>query len=312
MIKSRLELLNKSSESCEGISLLDSEEKNFPDRLILSKLEILLLKNCNVQGTCFLGMRELKVLSLTVAYDYTGVISLYALSSLKKLRALHLENFEDFSFLGNLRTLEILSLRGSKLNGLADELGSLKDLKMLDLTDCVVSSSFPLNFIRRLSQLEELYLPKSNMTNDIFLVIKFLTRLTRLYLCVSSLHFPPNFEFPELEIYKIYINNNTSFNGIFGATGYLEIAEVFPYNAVSQLLGNLESLQVKRIKDECVKCLTNKTQEKVSVSTILQNLKLVRIDDCRNLKVVFQMGEVEENEGPQCPLLSNLKILHLE
>ncbi|XP_052881077.1 disease resistance protein At4g27190-like [Gossypium arboreum] len=48
MIKSRLELLNKSSESCEGISLLDSEEKNFPDRLILSKLEILLLKNCNV------------------------------------------------------------------------------------------------------------------------------------------------------------------------------------------------------------------------------------------------------------------------
>ncbi|XP_017639834.2 probable disease resistance protein At5g47250 [Gossypium arboreum] len=133
MIKSRLELLNKSSESSKAISLLDSEKKKFPDRLMHSKLEILLLKNCDVQGTCFLGMRELKVLSLTVVDDYTGFISLYALMFLPKLRVLHLENFEDFSFLGDLRTLEILSLSGSKFEGLADELGRLENLKMLDL-----------------------------------------------------------------------------------------------------------------------------------------------------------------------------------
>ncbi|KAK5844320.1 hypothetical protein PVK06_000456 [Gossypium arboreum] len=47
----------------------------------------------------------------------------------------------------------------------------------------------------------------------------------------------------------------------------------------------------------------------MSVSTILQKLKLVRIYDCKNLKVVFQMEEVEENEAP---LLSNLKFLHLQ
>ncbi|KAH1120717.1 hypothetical protein J1N35_003877 [Gossypium stocksii] len=184
MIKSKLELLNKNLESCKAISLLDREEKNFPNRLILSKLEILLLNNCDVQGTCFLGMRELKVLSLTVVDGSTGVISLYALSSLQKLRALHLEEFEDFSYLGNLRTLEILSLSGSKFEGLADELGRLENLKMLDLTDfsCVVSSSFPPNVIRRLSQLEELYIRGLKIRNDIFLEIKFLTRLTRLIL----------------------------------------------------------------------------------------------------------------------------------
>ncbi|XP_040942764.1 uncharacterized protein [Gossypium hirsutum] len=314
MIKSRLELLNRSSESCKAISLLDSEEKNFPDRLILSKLEILLLKNCKVQGTCFLGMTELKVLSLEGS---TGVISLYALRFLPKLRALHLENFEDFMFLGNLITLEILSLRGSKFEGLANELGRLKDLKMLDLTNCKLFSSSSPNVIQRLSQLEELYL--SNTTNDIYLVIKSLTRLTRLNLWVSSLHFPPDFEFPELEKFNICIGYDGilflhSFDGrmslIFSAARSLDInQEVFPYNAVSQLLGNLESLVVSGIKDEYVECLTNKTQQKVSVSMILRNLKQVSIGYCSNLKVVFQMEEVEENEAP---LLSNLKILNLE
>ncbi|KAB2043801.1 hypothetical protein ES319_D01G044000v1 [Gossypium barbadense] len=304
MIKSRLELLNRSSESCKAISLLDSEEKNFPDRLILSNLEILLLKNCKVQGTCFLGMTELKVLSLEGS---TGVISLYALRFLPKLRALHLENFEDFMFLGNLITLEILSLSGSNFEGLANELGRLKDLKMLDLTNCKLFSSSSPNVIQRLSQLEELYL--SNTTNDIYLVIKSLTRLTRLNLLVSSLHFPPDFEFPELEEYNICINYG-KMSRIFNAAISLHInQEVFPYNAVSQLLGNLESLIVSGIKDEYLECLTNKTQPKVSVSMILRNLKQVSIGYCSNLKVVFQMEEVEENEAP---LLSNLKILDLE
>ncbi|KAB2043769.1 hypothetical protein ES319_D01G041900v1 [Gossypium barbadense] len=303
MIKSRLELLNRSSESCKAISLLDDKEKNFPDSLILSELEILLLKNCNVQGTCFLEMRELKVLSLTAVDGSTGVISLYALSSLQKLRALHLENFEDFSFLGKLTTLEILSLRHSKLKGLADELGRLKDLKILDLTDCAFSSSFSSNVIRRLSQLEELYL--SITTNDICLVS--LAKLTRLNLWV---YFPPEFEFPELENYNICINHSSSrLDNRFEEARSLKVETVFPYNAVSQLLGNLESLVVSGIKDEYVECLTNKTQQKVSVSMILRNLKRVTIKHCSNLKVVFQMEEVEENEAP---LLSNLKILRLE
>ncbi|PPR80323.1 hypothetical protein GOBAR_AA40391 [Gossypium barbadense] len=286
----------KSSESCNAISLLDSEEKKFPDGLMHSKLEILLLKNCNVQGTCFQEMRELKVLSLTIVEGSTGFISLYALKYLEKLRALHLENFKDFSHLGDLKTIEILSLRGSNFEGLEDELGRLENLKILDLTNFGLKWIFPPNVIQRLSHLEELYL--SGLLNDIFLKIKFLTRLS---LEVSFLHLPLDFEFPELENYNICINRRS--------TRSLKVNEVFHYNAVSQLLGNLESLEVSCIDDEYIECLTNKTQQKVSVSMILQNLKQVRIKGCKSLKVVFQMEEVEENEAP---LLSNLKILHLE
>ncbi|TYI96115.1 hypothetical protein E1A91_D01G047700v1 [Gossypium mustelinum] len=312
MIKSRLELLNKSSESCKAISLLDREEKNLPDRLALSKLEILLLKNCDVQGTCFLGMRELKVLSLTIADGSSRVISLYALRFLPKLRALHLENFKDFMFLGNLMTLEILSLHGSKSEGLANQLERLGNLKVLDLMR-LENLSCPPNIIQRLSQLKELYLPRleyREISNDIFLETNFLKKLTRLSLEVYFLHFPPDFEFPELENYNICINHrSSSLDYRFEEARSLKVEKVFPYNAVSQLLGNLESLQVFDVKDEYVECLTNKTQQKVSVSMILRNLKQVRIEDCKILKVVFQMEEVEENEAP---LLSNLKILRLQ
>ncbi|KAG4161099.1 hypothetical protein ERO13_D01G038100v2 [Gossypium hirsutum] len=283
VIKSRLELLNKNSESCKAISLLDSEEKNLPDRLALSKLEILLLKNCYVQGTCFLGMTELKVLSLTIANGSSRVISLYALRFLPKLRALHLENFEDFMFLGNLMTLEILSLRGSNSEGLAKQLGRLENLKMLDLMR-LENLSCPPSVIQRLSQLKELYLPGleyRKISNDIFLETIFLKRLTRLSLEVSSLHFPPDFEFPELESYTICINHSSSrLDYRFEEARSLIVEKVFPYIAVSQLLGNLESLVVS-----------------------------VTIEECSNLKVVFQMEEVEENGAP---LLSNLKILCLE
>ncbi|XP_016706864.1 probable disease resistance protein At4g27220 [Gossypium hirsutum] len=248
IIKSRLELLNKNSECCKAISLLDIEEKNLPNRLILSKLEILLLNNCE----------------------------------------------------------------GSKSEGLADELGRLENLKMLDLKR-LDNMNFPPNVIRRLSQLEELYLPGleyREISNYIFLEIKFLTRLTRLFLEVSSLHFPLEFEFPELKYYNICINYISSIHySRFEEARSLKVEKVFPYNAVSQLLGNLESLQVSRIEDEYVECLTNKTQQKVSASMILRDLKVVRIEYCKNLKVVFQMEEVEENEAP---LLSNLKILHLQ
>ncbi|KAA3467806.1 disease resistance protein [Gossypium australe] len=257
-------------------------------------------------------MRELKVLSLTIANGFLAFISLYALTFLPNLRALHLENFKDFSFLENLRTLEILSLHASMSENLADELGRLENLKILDLTKCIFSLSFPSNVIRRLSQLEELHLPELEIkiSSHTFLEINFLTRLTSLSLGISFLHFPPDFEFPKLEKYKICISRKRAILSLMlDGERSLKVKEVFPYVAVSQLLGNLERLQVSDIKDEYVKCLTNKTQQKLSVPMILRSLKQERIERCNNINVVFQMEEVEENEAP---LLSNLKILHLE
>ncbi|KAB2095555.1 hypothetical protein ES319_A01G045900v1 [Gossypium barbadense] len=339
LIKSRLELLNESFEPCKAILLLNREHKIFPEKLVHPNVEILLLNDCDIQGTCFQGMKELKVLSLTSFSSC--VISLYALTSLRKLRVLHLAFFEDLSYLGKLTTLEILSLRTPEFEGLADELVRLVNLKILDLTGCRFSSRFHPNVIRRLSKLEELYLKGSSIgeeSDDILLEIKFLTRLTALSLSISSSHFIEDFEFPRLEEYNIFLRGTQDklgcphpeqwgkfleeaarkisyeiqgLNSVVNLTKRsLKIEGVFPYNVVSQLLENLESLQVFDIKDEYIEGLTDQTQQIVSVSVILQNLKQVRIENCMNLEVVFQTEKVEGNEAP--PLLSNLKSLRLK
>ncbi|KAK8706364.1 hypothetical protein V6N13_049933 [Hibiscus sabdariffa] len=305
-IKSRFELLNDSIETCKAISLLDSERKKFPDKLVCPELEVLLLKNCTVQGLCFQGMQELKVLSLTMEKSGRN-ISLYPLQFLEKLSSLRLENFEDFSFLGNLKTLEIFCLRGSRSEGLADELRELENLKILDLSDSKFSNGIPGDVIIRLSKLEELYLRSmEGESTAILQEINFLNLLTTLSLAASSSHFPEDFQFPKLERFDICINSSRS-DVTNGRERRLRvdrslIVKMSNLNLVSELLENVESLRVLELEDEC---LIDRRQ-KMLVPKMLQTLKEVSIENCENLKVVFQ--NVQENVGP---LLSNLKLLCL-
>ncbi|KAK8706366.1 hypothetical protein V6N13_049935 [Hibiscus sabdariffa] len=313
MIKSRFPLLNNGLEPCNAISLLDGERKKIPEKLECPKLELMLLNNCDVQGVCFQRMQELKVLSLRIE-KYSGrMISLYALQFLKKLRSLHLVNFEDFTCLGNLRRLESFSLRdsgliekSSKSESLADELRKLENLKILDLADCRFSNGFPADVITRLSKLEELYLRSmKGKSTAIFQEINLLTRLTTLSLAASSSEFPKDFWFPKLRRYDICIN--TSGYSVINARSRLQverslIVEESNLNLVSRSLENIEFLRVLKLEDEC---LIDKRQ-KVLVPRMLQNLKEVRIENCENLKVAFQ--NVQENVEP---LLCNLKLLLL-
>ncbi|KAK8648281.1 hypothetical protein V6N13_129039 [Hibiscus sabdariffa] len=262
--------LNGSFEHIMAISLLNNEEKTFPEKLKHSKLEMLLLNNCDVQGSCFQGMRELKVLSFTGSRK---IISLYALTSLGKLRTLHLEHLEDFSFLGNLGALEILTLRKSSLRGLADELVKLENLKILDVTGCYFSSIWPRNIIGRMFKLEELYLKGTHNErafDDTLHEINSLPRLTALSLQVSSFHFMEGFEFPRLERYDISIRTEGRSCSIYLTEKSWEIQKAIPLNVISLLPESLESLQVLENADEFMECLTDKNLK-------LSNLKLLHV-----------------------------------
>ncbi|KAE8703334.1 hypothetical protein F3Y22_tig00110472pilonHSYRG00355 [Hibiscus syriacus] len=315
MIKSRVQLLDESPEPCKAISLLENVAKRFPERLVCPKLEMLLLKNCDVHGIYFQGMQELKVLSLTMPRRYRGPICFHPFP-LGKLRALHLENVKDLPFLGNLRTLEILRLRDSGSATLTDDIGMLENLKILDLEKCGFFSGFPRNVIGRLSKLEELYLRDVNLkeeSRDILLEINLLTKLKILYLGVSSLHFPEDhFELPRLERYEICINSlSRGSDGSLRTERSLKIKEACHLNLVSQLLENLESLEVRLLEDEYIECLSDKKQKKVSVPMILRKLKQVRILNCRSLKVVFQTDNVKEDAVPLLSKLEHLELRHL-
>ncbi|KAK9025563.1 hypothetical protein V6N11_038427 [Hibiscus sabdariffa] len=266
-IKTRLD---GSFEPCKAISLLNNEEKNLPEKLAHSDLQMLLLNNCDVQITCFQGMRELKVLSLTLARASPKIISLYALRFLGKLRTLHLENFEDLSFLGNLGALEILTLRESSLEGLAKELERLENLKILDIIRCTLSSRFPTNIIGRMFKLEELYLQYNDeeVFDGILQEINSLSSLIALSLQVSSSHFLEGFVLSKLERYNI---STGSLGNVLTEKSWA-IQEEVPLNVASLLPESLESLQVSASTDEFMKCLIDK-------GLMLSNLKVLLVEN---------------------------------
>ncbi|KAK8648276.1 hypothetical protein V6N13_129034 [Hibiscus sabdariffa] len=297
-IKTRLD---GSFEPCKAISLLNNEEKKFPEKLAHSKLEMLLLYNCDVQVTCFQAMRELKVLKLILASQSSKIISLYALASLVKLRTLHLENFEDLSFLGNLGALEILTLRWSGLEGLAEELVRLENLKILDVTGCKISSMFPTNVIGRMFKLEELYLQGNSegVFDDTIPDINSLSSLTVLSLQVSSFHFMEGFEFSKLERYNISAGRQ---GDVLTEKSWI-IQNVIPLNVVSLLPESLESLEVSANADEFMECLIDKGLK-------LSNLKLLNVGNMRRIsELPTQHVRVEGLVHLRIEYCSSLKFL---
>ncbi|KAK9218908.1 hypothetical protein WN943_007546 [Citrus x changshan-huyou] len=108
----------------------------------------------------FTGMRELRVL------DFARMHLLPLPSSLRlfqNLQTLSLDYCElgDIAIVGDLKTLVILTLRGSDMEKLVEEIGQLTHLRLLDLSNCFNLKVIPPNVISSLSQLEELYIGES-------------------------------------------------------------------------------------------------------------------------------------------------------
>ena len=124
------------------------------------KLQILLLNNnpfAEETTKTFFQRRspnELRVLDLS----WTK-FSLLSLVLLTNLQALFLDSriIDDTSILGELKKLEILSIRNSTVSELSMKLGELTNLRMLDNTGGGVSR-IPSNVISKLHNLEEMYM----------------------------------------------------------------------------------------------------------------------------------------------------------
>ncbi|XVF79155.1 hypothetical protein PTKIN_Ptkin14bG0197200 [Pterospermum kingtungense] len=257
-------------------------------------------------------MEELKVLSLKASYKSdSSVFSLNALESLTNLQALQLEGFkqiEGISTLAKLTKLKILHLHGCRVEESIDKLGELKDLKVLDVRQCKVLLGFPPNLIRRLVEVEELYLYDSK-GSAILSELHFLSKLAVLSFKVPSLqNFPQDFLFPKLQRYQIAINRKfASYPSISSRSLSIPQGELL-LNVISELVWKVENLEVSDVMEKEIKYLTDTTPRNVPVATILQNLKRVRIERCKHLQVIFQLKKVEN----QAQLLSNLKFLLLQ
>lgn len=148
-----------------AISLVGNEVSKLRDELVCPKLQILLLQeneNLNeISKSFFQSPNELRVLNLRRRTSITSLTQSFSL--LTNLQALYLDfchKIIDFSILGSLKKLEILSMREYPLKELSKQIGNLTNLKLLDVSaksnGCLVT--IPSEVISRLRSLEELYL----------------------------------------------------------------------------------------------------------------------------------------------------------
>eukprot|EP00258_Populus_trichocarpa_P014994 XP_006370526.2 disease resistance protein At4g27190 [Populus trichocarpa] len=154
---------NKRFEGCTVVSLMGNKLTDLPEGLVCSQLKVLLLgldKDLNVPERFFEGMKAIEVLSL-----HGGCLSLQSLELSTNLQSLLLRRCEckDLNWLRKLQRLKILVFMWcDSIEELPDEIGELKELRLLDLTGCRFLRRIPVNLIGRLKKLEELLIGDAN------------------------------------------------------------------------------------------------------------------------------------------------------
>ncbi|XP_012442127.1 putative disease resistance protein RGA4 [Gossypium raimondii] len=162
----------------------------------------------------FEGMKALQVCALNRL-----LISLSTFQFHMNLQTLCLIDCElsDISMLGKLKTLHILSLSRSDITELPTEAGDLENLRLLDLSYCYELRRITPNLIRRLSNLEELYLhgcsslkwATENSTKresySSLSELNLLPKLVVISLDISSEHLPDGFVFRTLPTFDFCI-----------------------------------------------------------------------------------------------------------
>ncbi|XVF65760.1 hypothetical protein PTKIN_Ptkin09bG0275900 [Pterospermum kingtungense] len=163
----------------------------------------------------FCEMQELRVLYLS---HVTSSILSSSIGVPANLRTLCLQEcyLKDIASIGQLLKLEILSLSGSNIKKLPEELGNLTQLRLLDLNNCTELKYIRSGILSKLSRLEELYMINSfrlweieSRNRDASLAeLKKLSHLTCLHIEIPHLSMMPKDLFcGRLLRYKIYIGN---------------------------------------------------------------------------------------------------------
>jgi len=312
----------KSFEACETISLMGNKLTELPEGLECPQLKVLLLEvddGLNVPQRFFEGTKEIEVLSLK-----GGCLSLQSLELSTKLQSLMLITCgcKDLIWLRKLQRLKILGLMWClSIEELPDEIGELKELRLLDVTGCERLRRIPVNLIGRLKKLEELLIGHRSFDgwdvvgcdstggmNASLTELKSLSQLVVLSLRIPKVEcIPRDFVFPSLLKYHIILGNG------FVAGGY-------PTSTRLNLAGT--SLNVKTFEQlflhklefvEMRGCGDVSTLFPARLRQGLKNLKEVIVDRCKSVEEVFELGEADEgsSEEKELPLLSSLTELKL-
>jgi len=294
---------NRRFEGCTVISLMGNKLAELPQGLVCPQLKVLLLElddGLNVPERFFEGMKEIEVLSLK-----GGCLSLQSLEFSTNLQSLLLVECicKDLVSLRKLQRLKILVFMWcDSIKELPEEMGELKELRLLDVTGCMYVASIPVNLIGRLKMLEELLIWDGSFTgwdstggmNARVTELNSLSHLAVLSLTIPKVEcIPRDFVFPRLLKYDIVLGNGYSITaypistrlylGDISATSLnaKTFEQLFP--TVSQIgFSNVEGLENIVLSSDQMT-----THGHGSQKDFLQRLEHVEVAACGDIRTLF-------------------------
>uniref|UniRef100_A0A6N2KBB9 Uncharacterized protein n=1 Tax=Salix viminalis TaxID=40686 RepID=A0A6N2KBB9_SALVM len=299
---------NKSFEGCTTISLMGNELTELPERLACPQLKVLLLEldyDVNVPERFFGGMKEIEVLSLE-----GGCLSLQSLEFSTNLKSLLLIRCKcnDLIWLRKLQRLEILGFIGcSSVKELPNEIGELKELRLLDVTGCRRLRRIPVNLIGRLKKLEELLIgcrsfegwgfvvgDSTGGMNASLLELNSLSQLAVLTLKIPRVEcIPRDFVFHRLLKYDIVLGNGYLATEYPTSTRlYLRDIRAASLNAKTfeQLFPTVSQIgfrNVEGLENIAFSCDQMTSHGHGSQKDFFQRLKDVEVKECRDTRTLF-------------------------
>uniref|UniRef100_A0A6N2KID5 AAA+ ATPase domain-containing protein n=1 Tax=Salix viminalis TaxID=40686 RepID=A0A6N2KID5_SALVM len=298
----------KSFEGCTTISLMGNELTELPERLACPQLKVLLLEldyDVNVPERFFGGMKEIEVLSLE-----GGCLSLQSLEFSTNIQSLLLIRCKcnDLIWLRKLQRLEILGFIGcSSVKELPNEIGELKELRLLDVTGCRRLRRIPVNLIGRLKKLEELLIgdltfngwdvvgcDSTGGTNASLTELNLLSHLAVLSLKIPRVEcIPRDFVFPRLLKYDIVLGGGYSRTEHSTPTRlYLININAASLNAKTfeQLFPTVSQIgfiHVQGLENIALSSDQMTSHGHGSQKDFLQRLEDVEVYECRDIRTLF-------------------------
>ncbi|XP_039173998.1 probable disease resistance protein At4g27220 [Eucalyptus grandis] len=366
--KAVTELTKDKLKSCKAIcfSYIDLEE--LPKGLDCPELQIFMLftnnRSLEVPDSYFNSMKNLMVLNLSGIHLSRSPSLFQFLENLHTLCLDH-SSLEDVAILGELKGLQILSLKNSKIQQLSKEIGQLVELRLLDLNYCSNLQIIEPGVLGSLIKLEELYMnnfkqwnavDQTLQTNASLIELNNMKNLYTLHVSIlDSSVIPEDLNIKKLTKYEIHIGEVWHRSSHKGSKTLMlkwdPISDIFQKECIQSILGKTDNMVLDRLDgiEQSICALSQKgflelkhlciknspsvhyilqslshTNFKMLESLLLENLinlekictnnissksfsalKVVRVECCHKMEVLFPLSSVRE-----LPQLEKIKIVN--